>query len=116
MDITWESIFRILAVGMGTYIFLPLLLIIRDMLLWKVITTCLLSKKLRESIKQYALLVHRWNTKYTVKAKHDGSGYFLGEEQITKAQFSEYLEHMDTTSDKINELDLYIQLKSGVSV
>ncbi|MCL1056906.1 hypothetical protein L2729_02730 [Shewanella gelidimarina] len=112
MDLTWASVLKVVIAGVGTYILLPAFLILRDLLIWKLITTCILTKKLRNSVKQYAHLVHKWNSIYTVKAVEGKSGYVLGGTSVDKAKFDDHINKMDIVSDKINDLDLYIKRRS----
>ena len=67
--LTWNAIFKILLVGLGTYVFLPLFLILRDAVLWKVINIFILNDKLRKEIRRYVILTNSWNETYAGKSK-----------------------------------------------
>jgi len=116
MDLTWGAIFKILIAGLGTYTLLPAFLILRDFLLWKLIGAYILNDDLRSKLKQFVFLANEWNTKYCKKATRsnkDGNDVFIIDGQpATQEEFNTYLSDSDKMSDKINELNLFINRKS----
>jgi hypothetical protein len=57
MDITWATIFKVLVVGIGTYVVFPVALILRDYLLWKFINAYILNETLMKNIREYAIRI-----------------------------------------------------------
>ncbi len=116
MDLTWSAILKVLVAGLGTYTLLPLFLILRDFLLWKVIGAYILNSDLRSKLKQFVYLANEWNTKYckkAVRSNKDGNEVFIIDGQpVTKDEFDKYLSESDKMSETINELDLFINRKS----
>mgnify|MGYP003624364211 CR=1 FL=1 len=116
MDLTWVAIFKVLIAGLGTYTLLPAFLILRDLLLWKLIGAYILNDDLRLKLKQYVFLINEWNAKYCKKATRsieDGKYVFIIDGQpVTQEEFSAYSSDLDKMSEKINELDLFINRKS----
>lgn len=114
MEISWAVIGKIIISTSGVYILLPILLIIRDILLWKAICRLLLTRRLKDKIKRYSLMVYEWNTQHTVKSIVNGDGYFIDGRNVTKEKFMEHDKRGDYLRSEINELDLYINSKSQI--
>jgi hypothetical protein len=116
MDLTWGAIFKVLIAGLGTYTLLPAFLILRDFLLWKLIGAYILNNDLRSKLKQFVFLVNESNTKYCKKATRSNKGgndvFIIDGQPATQEEFNTYLSDSDKMSDKINELNLFINRKS----
>jgi hypothetical protein len=103
MDITWAAIGKILLAGFASYILLPAALILRDQVLWKVITTYILNDKLRNEIRTYARLADHWNKNFAGKKNFDGDAF---------EGFAKHVESSQKAQDELNKSKLYIDRKS----
>jgi len=69
MDITWASIGKVTLAVIGTYVFLPAFLVLRDSVLWLAIRHLILTGKAQLNVRKYVTLAHEWNTQHAVNAK-----------------------------------------------
>lgn len=117
MDITWASILKLVigAVSGGflTYIFLPLALILREFLLWRLIRNFLLTAKLRQSIHRYSVLVYEWNTSgHAGVTSVNATGCFIGDKKVALDEFSKFVDRGEYLSEEIELLNSYISGRS----
>ncbi len=114
MDITWFSIAKVVIAGLITYIFLPLFLMIRDVLLWKVIRQFLLTDKLRTAIKRRSLLVYEWNAEHVVTAVQNSERFYIDSLPVSEDKFYAYIDRGEYLSQQITSLDLFINSRSQI--
>jgi hypothetical protein len=116
MDLTLGAIFKVIVAALATYTVLPVFLILRDYLIWKLIGVYILNDNLRSKLKQFVFLTSEWNIKYCKNAtRTDKDGievYVIDGQPASKGEFDQYLADMDRVSKLINELDLFINRKS----
>lgn len=116
MDLTWSAIFKVLSVGLATYILMPAFLILRDYLLWRLVNAYILNNELRRAVFRYAALAHRWNSKHVVESKIDSSSgeviYTIGGEEVSKDAWYKFQKESDSLQRQISELKLLIDRKS----
>lgn len=103
MDITWVSIFKIMAAGLATYVLLPAALVLRDWLLWHLINFYILNNKLRKEVRRYACLAQQWNEQFSGKRKFPGDEIDQG---------LNYLKRSQDTQDELQKSKLFIDRKS----
>lgn len=117
MDISWSVIGKVLIAGLGTYVFLPVFLVFRDFILWKLINTYILNKELEEKIRQYAIYINLWNTKYAIKSKIsniDGETTYLMEgKEVTGEKWNKHHNESENISKLMEKTDFYIRRKSN---
>lgn len=77
LEISWTTIFKFLAAGLGTYVILPAALVCRDWVLRKVLQRFILNEKLEKQITEYAWKEKQWDEKHS---KSFGGGYRNGVE------------------------------------
>lgn len=58
MDISWAMIGKVMLVGIVTYIFLPAFLVVRDVVLWWIINSYILTGQAQRNVRQYVALEH----------------------------------------------------------
>jgi hypothetical protein len=114
MDISWVSIGKVLVSFLGVYLVLPFLLLIRDLLLWKVICKVCLTKGLRNDVRRRAMFAYEWNTKHAVKMELNGNGYFIDGKAVTQKEFHKHEDRGDFLSSEISQLDLTINARSKI--
>ena len=117
MDITWSAIGKLLLAGLGTYVLLPAILILRDYILWKLVNTFILNEKLRRKVKSLAIFMQLWNENYAkdvkINSENNKTTYFVGGEELTSEEFKSYREKEDKLKSQIEEAQLYIKRKSN---
>ena len=117
MDITWGALGKLLLAGLGTYVMLPAVLILRDYILWKFIKAYILNDKLRQKVKAHAVFVHGWNKDFAYDVKitsKDGEAtYVVGEKELSLDEFKLYRQKADKMEKQIEETKLFINRKSN---
>lgn len=117
MDITWSAIGKLLFAGLGTYVFFPAALIFRDYVLWKFIHKFILNEKLDRSIREYAVLVNIWNTKFAVKThfgiKDGVTTSIIDDQDVTLIEWKAYHDDRERVEKSMDENDLYIRRQSN---
>jgi len=117
LDITWSAIGKLLLAGLGTYVLLPAILILRDYILWKLVNTFILNEKLRRKVKSLAIFMQLWNENYAkdvkINSENNKTTYFVGGEELTSEEFKSYREKEDKLKSQIEEAQLYIKRKSN---
>lgn len=103
MDITWASIFKIMAAGLATYVLLPAALVLRDWLLWHLINFYILNDKLRNEVRRYAYLAQQWNEEFSGKREFHGDEIDQG---------LNYLKRSQDAQDELQKSKLFIDRKS----
>ena len=116
MDITWSAIGKLLVAGLGTYVFLPAALVLRDFVLWQFIRAYSLNSKLRDQITRYAVLVNTWNSNYavdkTIERKEGKTACAIKGKEVSLQEWTNHLEASNKLSNSIEETELFIRRKS----
>ena len=102
MDITWTSIFKVLAAGLATYIIMPAILVFRDLLLWKLVKLFILNNSLRKAVREEAILVDKWNSEFASES-------FTPE---TNEELRDYMARRDSLLGKVQDKTLSIDRKN----
>ena len=94
LDISWAAILKIMAAGSFTYVVLPALLVLRDLLLHYLIGKWILTNKLNQLIMMCEndrwFLNHKYNKSVKVTYGSDGSKYEIDGEKLGQEKFEEY--------------------------
>ncbi|MDH5572125.1 MAG: hypothetical protein OEY89_10190 [Gammaproteobacteria bacterium] len=69
MDLTISigTLLKIAGIAVGTYVLLPLFLVFRDYLLWRVIDHLIITDDLKDKINLYSNYLVQWNNNYVGK-------------------------------------------------
>lgn len=111
-DISWGAIIKILGAGAFTYVVLPGLLVLRDLLLHEIIGKALLTKHLNRLIMMCEsdrwFLKNEYSKPLVIAHDSNDTSYKLDGENITKEQYLEYkdgkefhLKRFEYTNSKI---------------
>ena len=117
MDITWATIFKLIITGGFTYIILPLLFVLRDLILRKLTEVFILNNKLQKQITHYVHLISIQNKQYakTIRIIHEpgkGTKFTLNGEEITEKEYNDYNKNSEKILNSIYKLELEIQRKA----
>jgi hypothetical protein len=116
LDITWSAVGKIVLAALGTYVFLPAALILRDYILWKLIGAYILNSALREQITRYAVLANTWNTQFTgkktIESEKDKTTYMINGVEVSPQEFNRHLEDSRKLEASIDEAEFFIRRKS----
>lgn len=99
IEISWGAIFKILSVGILTYIIAPVLLTLRDSFLWFIVNKFIVTKKVHETIGSFALgrsWVDRGGvTPFGIYGSGKDTKYYLGAKSVTPEIFFHQKEHWE---------------------
>lgn len=108
MEITWAAVGKVMLAGIGTYIFLPAFLVLRDVVLWWAINRFILNKKAQVNVRRYVNLVNEWNTKYagysSISSDETGSRYTVNGQIVTEGDFIKCLNREDVVLRELRAL------------
>ena len=117
LSISWSTIVKLMAAGAGTYIILPALLIIRDLLLWKTIEYFILNSKLQMLINIRANDVWHLNNRYNYQRKmtlgNEGK-YYLDEKEVSQEEFYEVAEAIEFHGNRADKAGATILWRSNL--
>lgn len=112
MELTWGEIIRIVLVGLGVYLLLPLLLALRDFLVWRGITQFLLNQKFRSEVAQYVFLRNKWNAQfageYRIDFEKEPTEYFIRDQIVSKDEWEEFDKRSERLSKSLKEKRLFL--------
>lgn len=117
--ISWDSIIKALISGLGVYIIFPLVLMLRDAVIWKAVNTLILTDELYSTIRSYAIRSQIWNHKFADKKvsirSSDGiTLYFVEEKSASKEEYNNYVAEQDKLLSLINKDQQYIARKKAL--
>ena len=120
-DLSWSIIVKVLLAGLVTYVLLPLALVGRDFLLWKVIDWFVLNSKLQSRIHMYANDVWYLRTKYNgdmVQGRGDDGTltYSISGRPVTKQEFERYWNAWEFHDKRAAVSNLYVQRRHNLMV
>ncbi|WP_270827813.1 hypothetical protein [Aeromonas sp. Y318-1] len=55
IELAWSSLLKIIALGVLTYVVSPLLMVVRDSILWWVINKVVFTKRARKIVAEYSI-------------------------------------------------------------
>ncbi len=112
------TLLNVALVAVGTYVFLPLFLVLRDFLLWQAIDRFVITEALTSKINLYPKLVTEWNSKFVGNVSvSSGDGktiYKINEEEVSKESYDEYRKERDHLQGVMNQTIWYIQRRSNL--
>jgi len=120
LQISWETIFKLAFAGAITYVIAPALLVLRDLVLWKIIEILILNDKLRLDVELWASA--RWmiqnvlNKKpgFSLDRKGTPTSYSLDDQNVSKEAFDKYLDERRVYEERVTTLGPKIQFKSNL--
>lgn len=121
IDLSWSVIAKVLLAGAATYVVLPLVLVGRDFLLWKVTDWFVLNNKLRTRINMYAndvwYLRNKYNGDMVQGRNEDGTLTFsLSGQQVSKEEYLRYFDAWEFHEKRAVISNLYIQRRHNLMV
>ena len=116
MDITWLSIFKVFLVGIGTYILIPAILMVRDNLIWLFIKKFIINEKFNADLRKYAFLQVQWNERCVssdaIKGELSQDGFSINGNSFKKDEFGQHFIDFFKVQDELNRLNLVVVRKS----
>lgn len=114
IDISWGSILKVVGSGVFLYLVAPLLLILRDLLLGKVIEKWILTESLRDTIHLCEGDRWRLESQYNEPLIMDGGECYIGDKKVTEEEFARYEKAMWLLQDRFELLDSKIKFRSCI--
>ena len=119
-DISWLALFKIMGVGLFTYIVLPLFLVVRDLLLHKAIEKWIINEKLSfvilicESDRWY--LENKYNKDIHIHSGSTGKTYKIDGAEVSESEFKNYDDGLKLHSNRFASTNSKIVLKQNLVV
>lgn len=112
VELAWSSLLKIMGLGVLTYVVAPLLMTIRDSILWWVINKLIFTKKVRIVVAEYAL-DKSWLDcadilPFRVRGSNDEQKFYLNEREVTPELWFHQKEHWEKTSEKVAKQQVYL--------
>ena len=118
IEVSWLTVLKVVAAGAFTYVVLPVLLVLRDALLWKVVDIFILNKKLSEKIMEYAseswVLDNRYSKVPTSFIRGSDTVYLMGDDPVSEEMFNTYRKERERRVEIVEGLSLYIDRRSNL--
>jgi hypothetical protein len=112
------TLLKIAGIAIGTYVLLPLFLVVRDYLLWKIIDRFIITEELLHKISLYSNYLVQWNNNYVGKASIQKTPetvrYSINEEEVSEREWNEYRKNRDQLQDQMNKTIWFIQRRSNL--
>lgn len=116
MDLTWGAIGKVMAAGLATYFLLPAILILRDLILWKLVEAFILNEDLRRKLKRYVQIAYDWNSKYAVQSKAqtvgDRTTYTIDGKEVSSEEWFRHFSESNQIGQELRELKFEIDRKA----
>ncbi len=113
IELAWSSIFKIFAMGFLTYVISPVLLTIRDSVVWWAIYKFLYTEKVRDIMSQYCLdrawVDHAGITPFRVYGVGKGQKFYLGEREVERKVFFDQKEVWERLSTQTAQQGVYLK-------
>lgn len=120
IQISWETIFRLLLAGIVTYVIAPALLVLRDLVLWKIIEVLILNDKLRVDVELWAsarwMLQNVLNKKpgFSLDSQGAPTSYSLDGKTVPKEAFDKYFNERRVYEERVTTLGPKLQFKNNL--
>ncbi|WP_141246964.1 hypothetical protein [Halomonas salipaludis] len=113
IELAWSSIFKIFAMGFLTYVIAPVLLTIRDSVVWWAIYKFLYTEKVRDIMSQYCLdrawVDHAGITPFRIYGMGKEQRFYLGEREVEREVFFGQKEVWERLSTKTAQQGAYLK-------
>lgn len=113
IQIAWLTIFKIASMGAITYVLAPVLLVIRDSILWWAIRTLIITEKARDVLGRYCLdkawIDEGYNTPFGIYGSEENQKFFLGSKEVSLEVFFNQKEHWERLTKSTTEQWQYLQ-------
>jgi len=120
MDFTVSlgTLLKIAGISVGTYVLLPLFLVLRDYLLWQIIDRFIITEDLENKINLYSACLVQWNNEYVGSATIQNTAgivrYCIDEADVSKEELTSYRENRDKLQSEMNKTIWFIQRRSNL--
>ncbi len=120
MDFTVSTgtLFKIAGITIGTYVLLPLFLVIRDYLLWKIIDRFIITEELQHKISLYSSYLVQWNNNYVGKVELQKNQqtvrFSINEIEVSEEDWNNYRKNRDQLQNEMNKTIWFIQRRSNL--
>lgn len=105
-------------VGLGTYVFAPAFLVLRDFVLWKIIKRFVLNDRLHTLIEMRAgdvwYLKHKYNYSRSIRGSTSGTKYLLNEAEVSEEKFKEVSEAISVHERRADSAGAEIAWRSNL--
>ncbi|WP_447077362.1 hypothetical protein [Vibrio alginolyticus] len=112
VELAWSSLLKIMSLGVLTYVVAPLLMVVRDSILWWVINKLVFTKKARKVVAEYVLEKSWLDCADILPFRVLGSGeeqrFYLNEREVTPELWFHQKEHWEKTSEKVAKQEVYL--------
>lgn len=119
VEISLGTLFKLAAAALGTYFLFPLVLVVRDMLLWLLIDKFVLTDNVYEKVSRYANDVEVWNRRFAKKwsmnfTPEAGLKRYIDGEEISEESWKQYERERERMEKRIEENRWYIQKRTNL--
>jgi hypothetical protein len=118
LQISWETLGKLTLAGVGTYVLAPALLVLRDIVLWKVIRRFVLNDKLYRQIQMRAndvwYLNNRYNYSRSIEDSTSGTKYFLNDTEVSEMEFQKISDAISFHGKRADRAAAEIRWKSNL--
>jgi hypothetical protein len=94
LDVTWATIGKLIFAGVVTYVIAPVLLVLRDWVLRKILEKFVLTESLRKMITEYTWKEHLYRSEYSAPSGggyRDGGEYFhVNGVEVSEIEYAKY--------------------------
>lgn len=118
IDISWFALIKVAATGLITYVFMPLILVLRDLALWAAIERLILTKKLETRVSMYAndvwMLKNKYGKSLRIHHSDNGADYYIDESAVAPDDFYSYSSTKDIFTKRAASSAAYIKARSNL--
>ena len=114
IELAWGSLFKIFAMGVLTYVIAPVLLTLRDSVVWWVIYRFIYNDKAREVMSQYccdrAWVDHGGVTPFGIYGSGENPNLYLGGREVKPETFFDQKEKWEKLRSQTAEQGSYLRV------
>lgn len=113
VELAWSSLLKIMVLGVLTYVVSPLLMVVRDSILWWVINKFVFTKRARKVVAEYAI-DKSWLDcadilPFRVMGSDDEQKFYLNTREVTPEIWFYQKEYWEKTSEKVAKQEVYLK-------
>ncbi|WP_421276446.1 hypothetical protein [Aeromonas veronii] len=113
VELAWSSLLKVMTLGILTYVVSPLLMVIRDSILWWVINKLVFTKRARKVVAEYAL-DKSWLDcadilPFRILGSDDEQKFYLNVREVTPETWLNQKEYWEKTSGKVAKQEVYLK-------
>lgn len=113
IELAWSSLLKIIALGVLTYVVSPLLMVVRDSILWWVINKIVFTKRARKIVAEYSIDKSWLDCADILPFRVLGSGdeqkFYLNKNEVTPEIWLNQKKYWEETSEKVAKQEFYLK-------